>query len=56
MHNPSFFEYVPELILLNNVLVRTNEEVETELLLYELMKFKEKFDTNHRFIVSFRFG
>ena len=52
MNNDSFFEYVHEVILIDDVLVRTNEEFEIELFLYQMIVFKEEFHKNIRYLVS----
>ena len=52
MNNDSFFEYVHEVILIDDVLVRTNEELEIELFLYQMIVFKEEFHKNIRYLVS----
>ena len=55
MSNDSSVEYLPEIILIDDVLVRTSEEYELELLLYQLIRFKEEFDENDRYFVRLDF-
>lgn len=52
MNNDSLYTYETELLLVEDVLVRTNEEYELELLLYQLILFREEFIKNERYLVS----
>lgn len=51
MRNDSFPEDKPEVLLAGDVLVRTNQELDLESLLYDLIVFKEEFDKNERYLV-----
>jgi len=52
MENNSFIKYQSELLLINDVLVRTNEEFDPEILLYQFIVFKEEFDKNEKYLVN----
>ena len=56
MHNNQCCEYVPEILLIDDVLVRTSEILELELLFYQLILFKEEFQKNVRYLVSVDFS
>lgn len=47
-----FWKYVPEVLLIDDVLTRTDDDYDPESLLCDLIIFKEKFDKNHRYLVS----
>ena len=53
--NESFVEYVPEVLLIDEVLTRTNADFDLELLLNQLILFKEEFDENNRYLVCLCF-
>ena len=48
----SFFTYQPEVLLTGDTAVRTNEEFDPEILLSQLITFKQEFDKNERYLVS----
>jgi hypothetical protein len=52
MGNNSFLKYQPEVLLMNDVLLRTNEEFDLERLLYQLIAFKKEFDKNEQYLVN----
>ena len=52
MENNSLLKYQPEILLKDDVLVRTNEEFDPEILLYQLIVFKEEFDKNEKYLVN----
>jgi hypothetical protein len=52
MENNSFIKYQSEVLLMNDVLLRTNEEFDPEILLYQLIAFKEEFDGNEKYFVN----
>ena len=49
-------EHVPEILLIDDGLVRTSEILELELLFYQLIQFKEEFNKNFRYLVSVDFS
>jgi len=53
--NGSFLKplYEPNILLLGDVLVRTNERLDLESLLYQLIVFKEQFNKNEQYLVGF---
>lgn len=55
IYNNQSCEYVPEVLLIDDVLVRTNEILEFESLFYELILFKEESDEYVRYLVSIDF-
>jgi hypothetical protein len=52
MENNSLIKYQSEILLMNDVLVLTNEEFDPEILLYQLIIFKQEFDKNERYLVN----
>ncbi len=50
----SFFTYQPEVLLTGDTAVRTNEEFDPEILLSQLITFKQEFDKNEKYFVSIR--
>ncbi len=46
-------QYIPEILLLENVLVCNDEELNLEALFYQLIVFKQEFDKNEKYLVSF---
>ncbi len=52
MENNSFLKYQPEVLLSGDVLLRTNEEFDLEILLYQLIIFKQEFDKNEKYLVN----
>jgi len=52
MENNSFIKYQSEVLLIDDVLVRTNEEFDPEILLYQLIVFKKEFDKNEQYFVN----
>lgn len=49
------WKYVPEVLLIDGVLPRTNEGLGLECLLWNLIVFKQDFDENHRYPVNLCF-
>ncbi len=52
MENNSLIKYQSEVLLMNDFLVRTNEEFDPEILLYQLIVFKQEFDKNEKYLVN----
>ena len=52
MDSVSLYTYETELLLVEDVLMQTNEEYELELLLYQLIIFREEFIKNEQYLVS----
>ncbi len=52
MENNSFIKYQSEVLLIHDFLVRTNEEFDPEILLYQLIVFKKEFDKNEQYLVN----
>jgi hypothetical protein len=52
MTGNSLLKYESEVLLMDDTLVRTNEEFDPEILLYQLIVFKEEFVKNEKYFVN----
>ena len=52
LENEFFFKYQPEVLLMDDVLMRTNVEFELEILFYQLIVFRQEFQKNEKYLVS----
>jgi hypothetical protein len=48
----SFFKYQSEVLLVNDVLVRTNEKFDPDIFWGQLITFNKEFEKNERYLVS----
>ncbi len=52
MENNSFLKYQSEVLLSDDVLLRTNEQLDPEKLVDQLIVFKEEFNKNEKYLVN----